>query len=132
MSENLKSALLILAVISLIPISYYIRESRNDEIEKNSGFAIGHIYKKTWSLKNGNQWHYRFYYHPKWYTGYKSDHVDYDISVNDYFLIEFSTLDPQKNKIHFNYKLKEIDSITIKAYYDTIPFHLNFNSVSKK
>lgn len=120
--EDIKTILLglgLLIIIFIVP--YFWRKSKSDDIEKNKKYTIGVISKKTGSLKNGYHWHYEFYYNGKKYEAYRSTHIGYDVKVGNYFLIQFSSKNPEYSKVFYEYQL-EPDKIEYKNYvWDTIP-----------
>ncbi len=105
--EKIKSLLLIVLVFSLFPLSYFYRRYKRDDIETNSKFAIGRIFKLTTSLKSGDAWYYQFKYKDNVYENYRSTHVDYDVAIGDYFLVNFSSKNPEHSEILYDYKLDE-------------------------
>lgn len=119
--EKIKSLLLILIVLLLFPLSYLYRRFRSNDIETHTKFTVGKIFKFTTSLKSGNAWHYQFKYRDSIYENYRSTHVDYDVSMGDYFLVNFSSKNPEHNKILYEYKLNEDKLNCIDSVWDTIP-----------
>lgn len=91
--------------IAIGVVPFFCRKEKRDEINKHTMYAVGVITKKTGSLKNGNHWHYKFKYKGEEYQSYKSTSVKYDIAVGDYYLIQFSYKDPEKNTILYEYKV---------------------------
>lgn len=57
-----------------------------------------------------------------WYENYRSTHIDYDVNKGDYFLVNFSSKDPEHSKILYRYKLNK-DKLTYSVW-DTIPFSI--------
>ena len=86
MTEQIKSLLVILAVIALFfVVPYFWRQNRDKDIQQNSKYTCGKIIKKTGSLKNGNHWHYQFFANGRLYEDYRSTRVDYNVNIGDYF-----------------------------------------------
>lgn len=84
--EQIKFAFLLsFVVVAFFIIPYFIRKIKNKDIKENSKYAICEIFKKTSSLKSGEQWHYRFKYKNSIYESYRSTHIDYDVSSGDFF-----------------------------------------------
>jgi len=119
--------ILLLAAV-LFGGSYLWRRHRDNDISENRLYAFGRIYKRSGSLKNGTHWHYRFNYHRTPYESYRSTHVDYDISIGDYFLIEFSSKDPDHSKILYQYKLKTYRPALLDSLWKAIPESLVVSS----
>jgi len=119
--EKTKSLLLIIIVLSLFPISYFYRRIISNDIKDHSKFTVGKIFKLTSSLKSGNAWHYQFTYNGNQYENYRSTHVDYDVNIGDYFLVNFSTINPAHSKILYDYKLNLDKANLIDQIWDTIP-----------
>lgn len=103
---------IILFVTSLFLGTYLYRKHRDDDIKAHSKFAVGKIIKFTTSLKSGNSWHYEFKYGDTIFQGSRSTHVDYDVKMGEYFLVNFSTKDPDHSKILYDYKLNRVCSAT--------------------
>ena len=101
--------------------SYLYRRYISDDIKSHSKFTIGKIFKQTGSLTSGNAWHYQFLYQGKLYEGYRSTHVDYDVNLGDYFLVNFSSTDPKHSKVLYDYKLKNGRLNYIDSVWDEIP-----------
>lgn len=128
MTEREKSGLFaLLLVIIIFGVPYLWRRYRDNDIKVNSKYAFAKIVKKTGSLKNGNHWHYGFYYRDTLISGSWSTHADYNVNMGDYFIVNFSSKDPEHNKILYDYKLKKIQSEIVKKVWDTIPKSLTMS-----
>lgn len=127
--EKIKSLWLIIIILVIFPLSYLYRRYRSNDIETNSKFAIGKILKLTTSLKSGNAWHYQFKYEGNIFESYRSTHVDYDVNVGDYFLVHFSTKDPEHSKVLYDYKLNDDKLNYVDSVWDTIPQSLLHSSL---
>lgn len=114
----------ILFVFALFLFSYLYRKHKSNDIETHSKFTIGEIFKFTTSLKSGNAWHYKFKYNNNWYENYRSTHVDYDVNKGDYFLVNFSSKDPEHSKILYEYKLNNDRLNYVDSVWDTIPLSI--------
>jgi hypothetical protein len=129
MTEKRKS---LFAAIILIGITFLVsflwRKYRDDDIKSHSRYTFGRIEIKRGSLKNGNQWYYDFFVNGNLYQGYRSTHVDYDVKIGDYFLVNYSSVNPQHNKILYDYRLKSFDSTIVRKVYKEIPFELVENA----
>jgi hypothetical protein len=119
--EKRNSFLFIIIILSLFPLSYLYRKYRNNDIEANSKFAIGKIINFTTSLKSGDAWHYEFKFNDQVYENYKPTHVDYDVKMGDYFLVNFSSKTPEHSKILYDYKLNSDKLNCIDSIWDTVP-----------
>jgi hypothetical protein len=97
------------------------RQNRDKDIKQHSQYACGRIIRRTGSLKNGNHWHYEFFINGRMFEGYRSTHVDYNVSVGDYFLVNFSKVNPQHSKIMYEYKLKNYDSAIVRQVWNKVP-----------
>lgn len=107
MTDKQKSlGFLIIFLILIFGISYLWRKYRDNDIKNHSKFAFAKIFKKTGSLKNGNHWHYSFAFGGKTYSGMFPTHVDYDVNIGEYFLVNFSSINPAHNRIFYKNKLK--------------------------
>lgn len=110
-------------MLLLFGIPWAWRRYRDKDIENNKKYAIGKVTKLLGSLKNGEQFYYNFCYDKTIYTGYRSSHVDYDVNVGDFFLVNFSSLDPSHSRMLYEYKVR--DSTFANRYinitWDTIP-----------
>jgi hypothetical protein len=107
MTNKQKSLLTLFILLVLIfGIPYLWRSYRDNDIKSHSKFTFAKIFKKTGSLKNGSHWHYSFTYEGQPYFGHWSTHVDYDVNIGEYFLVNFSSKNPDHNKIFYNCKLK--------------------------
>ena len=122
MTEKQKSfwLILIFAVI-LFGGTYLWRSYRDGDIKVNSTYAFAKILRKVGSLKNGNDWKYEFYFRGKSYQSYRSTHVDYDVKIGDYFLVNFSSKNPNHNRLEYDYKLKTYRPDLINRAWDKIP-----------
>ena len=128
MSKQQKSFLTLIVLLTLIfGIPYLWRRHRDSDIREHSKYAFGKIVKQTGSLKNGNHWQYEFYFHDTLYNGFWPTHVDYDVGLGDYVLINFSSSDPGHNKPIYRYKLRQYDPAVIKQVWDTIPASLTID-----
>jgi len=119
--ERIQWFFIILFFFALFLGSYLYRRYISDDIKLHSQFAIGKIFKQTGSLKSGNAWHYQFLYHGKLYEGYRSTHVDYDVNLGDYFLVNFSSTDPNHSKMLYDYKLNNDKLNYVDSVWDEIP-----------
>lgn len=128
MTKQQKSLIqIVLFLTVLFGGSYLWRRYRDNDIKEHSEYAFGRIQRKTSSLKNGNHWHYEFYFHDTLHDGYWPTHVDYDVHIGDYILINFSSKDPEHNKPLYQYKLKQYEPTVVKQTWDTIPKNLTIN-----
>lgn len=93
-------------VIVLIILPYFWRRNRDEDIEKNKRYTFCKILSKVGSLKNGNEWYCQFSYDGKIYSSHRSTHVDYDVKVGECYLVKFSFLKPEHNKLLYEFKLK--------------------------
>ncbi len=116
-------SIFILAVL-LFGGSWLCRRHKAQARDYNKYYAFSKIFKHVWTLKNSTQYYYNFQYKDKKYEGYKSENVKYDINIGDYFLVLFSSTDPDNNEILYKYKLKK-EFITNANYNgDTIPLSI--------
>ncbi|MFG6687923.1 hypothetical protein ACGK9U_15180 [Mariniflexile sp. HNIBRBA6329] len=90
----------------ILIIGFIISKSikKENDISENYSFTFGKIYKKTKNLTDRNcssNYYYEFYFNGIKYSGEDCGH-DYFI-VNDklYCKVEFSTADPNQNKMYF-------------------------------
>ena len=118
---NKKSIPIIIFILVLFIISFLWRKDKKKDIEANSKYTIGRITKQLSSLKNGRQWYYEFIYKGKTYEWYRSTHIGYDVNVGDYFLVEFSSKNPENSKILYEYQLKPDQGESKYFVWDTIP-----------
>jgi hypothetical protein len=122
MTKKQKSLLTLFILLVLIfRIPYLWRKYRNDDIKDHSKFAFAKIFKKTGSLKNGNHWHYAFTFEGKPYFGHWSTHEDYDVNIGEYFLVNFSSTNPDHNKICYKNKLKVNPTLIKDSVWDIPP-----------
>jgi hypothetical protein len=120
-----KKSLPVIAIVLLIVlISFLWQKNRDIDIKLNSKYAIAKITKQLSSLKNGNQWYYEFGYNGKLYEWYRSTHAGYDVKVGDYFLVEFSSKNPEHSKILYQYQLKPEKLSQVNYIGDTVPTDL--------
>ncbi len=125
MSRETKSFLTLIVLLVLIfGVPYLWRNYRDTDIKENSKYTFGKIVRKTSSLKNGHNWNYDFYFKNQVYRGFWPTHVNYDVQIGDYFIVNFSSKDPTHNKILYDYKLKRSDLNSIGQVWDTIPMTL--------
>ena len=125
MSKQKKSLLFAFIVCSLIlGLPYLWRKYRDNDIKENSKYTFGKVIKKTNSLKNGKRWHYDFYFENVLYNGRWPTHVDYDVKMGDYFIVNFSSKNPEHNKILYDYKLKAYLPEVVNQAWDTIPLSI--------
>jgi hypothetical protein len=129
--EQIKFLLLILALLSFFLISYIYRRYVRNDIKINSKFTIGYIYDFTTSLKSGDAWHYRFKYKDSVYTNSRPTHIDYDVKLGDYFLVNFSGKEPMHSTILYDYKLNEGKLSYIDSIWDTIPTSILHSALKK-
>jgi hypothetical protein len=129
MTKHEKSLLSVIVFgILIFGIPYLWRQYRDNDIKDNSKYAFGKIIKRTGSLKNGKRWHYSFYYKDSLIQGRWPTHVNYDIRIGDYILVNFSSSDPEHNKPLYNYKLKQYKPEIVKQVWDTIPLLLTIDT----
>jgi hypothetical protein len=129
MTEREKSFLFAITLCILIfGIPYLWRRNRDNDIRDNSKYAFAKIIKKTNSLKNGHAWHYDFLYKGEKYKGRWPTHVDYNVKIGDYFIVNFSSKDPDHNKPIYDYKLKQYKEGIINQVWDTIPQSLTISA----
>jgi hypothetical protein len=122
--EKIKFTILIVIVLSFFPLSYLYRRHISNDIDTHSKYTIGKIVKFSTSLKSGDAWHYEFKYNGRVYEDYRSTHVDYDVKMSDYFLINFSSQEPEHSKILYQYKLNSDKLNYIDSIWDTIPLSI--------
>lgn len=111
----------VLFIFFIFFISYLCRRNRENDIENHSKFTIGQIIKFSTTLKSGDYWDYQFEYNGKIYKNSKPTHVDYNVKIGDYFLVNFSSKDPEHSKILYEYKLNDDKIKYIHSVWDTIP-----------
>jgi hypothetical protein len=122
MKNFLNSKLFAIIICALIfGIPYLWRRYRDSDIEQHRKYAFARIVKKTGSLKNGTDWYYDFYFQNILQQGHWPTHVDYAVTIGDYFLVTFSSKDPSHNKILYDHKLKTYDQSLLTMVWDTIP-----------
>jgi len=109
----------IILVFFVIP--YFFRMSKAKEITQHSLYAAGKITKKTGSLINGEHWHYTFVFRNKIYEDYLSDVNAFDIKVGNYFLVNFSSINPKSSHLLFQYRFKDDVIKYIDSFWTTIP-----------
>lgn len=130
--EKIKSILGGLVFFGLLfGASFLWRKSKEEDIKQNSKYTIGEIIKKTGSLNSGEQWHYRFKFKGKYFEGYRSTHIDYNVAIGDYFLINFSSKNPDHSVLSYEYKLKINATGLTDSVWDTIPTNLFVTSLKK-
>lgn len=112
---------LLFLLILLFGLSYLWRRYRDDDIKNNSKYAFAKVIEKTGSLKNGNSWHYRFAFQERTFEGHWSTHKDYDVNVGEYFLVNFSSIDPGHNKILYKHKLRVTPYIVKDSVWNSPP-----------
>jgi hypothetical protein len=127
--KTIITGLVLLLFIFLI--SFLWRKSRDEDIKMHSKYTIAKITKQLGSLNNGRQWYYEFIYNNKTYEGYKSTHVDYEVNVGDYFLVNFSSENPNHNKLLYDYKIYDSINKTSNIVWDTIPTHITHSARKK-
>jgi len=88
----------------ILSVPYVWRRYRDLDIKENNEYAFAMIVKKTGSLINGNHWHYDFYFKRRLFQGHLLTHVHYNVQIGDYFIVNFSSNDPDHNKILYDYK----------------------------
>jgi hypothetical protein len=122
MTKQQKSYLTLLILLLLIfGVPYLWRRYRDNDIENNRKYAFAKIIKKSGSLKNGNSWHYEFTFQGKLFKGHWSTDKDYDVNIGDYFLVIFSSVNPDHNKIIYKYKLRVNNQIVKDSVWNTPP-----------
>lgn len=99
--------------IVIVVVPYFCRRSKRIEIDKHTAYAVGVITKKTGSLKNGNHWHYKFMYKGKEYEENRQTEEVYDVAIGDFYLVQFSYKEPDKNTILYEYKIRPERAITL-------------------
>jgi hypothetical protein len=114
--KGLKSLIFILVVFSLFPLSYFYRKNISDDIRDHSLYTIGKVIAVTGSLKSGDAWKYKFLYRNTEYTGFRSTHVDYQISPGNFVVINFSEKDPTHSLLIYEYRIKPDSG----KYYGTV------------
>jgi hypothetical protein len=113
----------LLATIAIIFVilPYFDRKKEAKDIADHSKFALGKIVRLSHTLKSGDYWHYHFRYLGNDYEDSHPTHVDYDVNIGDYFLLNFSSANPEHNKILYQYKLNTAYSNRMDSIWDTIP-----------
>lgn len=97
-------------VFVFIVVPYFQRKAEREDIKKHSLFTVGKIFKRTSSLKSGKYWNYVYKFKGVEYFDSRSTHVAYDVNIGDYFLVNFSSANPEHNMIYYNYKLANLKS----------------------
>lgn len=120
---------IILIVFIILP--YFWRKNEAYDIKENSQFTIGKITRFSRTLKSGDYWHYGFKYKDSVYENSRSTHVEYDIKIGDYFLVNFSSKDPEHSKILYEYKLNDDRLNYIDSVWDTIPLSILHSGLKK-
>lgn len=130
--ERVKLAILIsIIAIAFIILPFFWRQEDANDIERHSKFAIGKIVRLSSTLKSGDYWHYEFRYKNNIYTNSSPTHIDYRVSVGDYFLINFSSQNPENSKIFYEYKLDKNEENYKDSVWDTIPKSLLRSSIKE-
>ena len=119
--EKLNLSVTLLFIFLLFFSSYLYRRSIKNDIKEHSKFTVGKIRKITTSLKSGDAWGYEFKYNNRFYEGSKSTHVDYDVKIGDYFIVNFSDKSPNNSNILYHYKLNDNNKMYLDSVWDTIP-----------
>lgn len=114
----------ILFIVLLFFLSYLYRRNRDVDIKNHSMFAIGKIIRFSRTLSSGDYWHYKFTYNDSVYENSQPTHVDYDVKMGDYFLVNFSAKDPEHSKILYTYKLNGGKLNCTDSVWDTIPLSI--------
>lgn len=113
-----------LFVFSLFFFSYLYRRHIKNDIQGHSKFTIGKIIRFSRTLSSGDYWHYHFKYNDSIYENSRPTHVDYDANLGDYFLVNFSSKNPEHNKMLYEYKLNADKSNYNDSVWDTIPLSI--------
>lgn len=131
--KNRKTQKLVLTifVLLLFLFPFFYRKSISNDISDHSKFAIGKIIRFTTSLKSGDAWHYQFNYNNHIYVDSRPTHVDYDVKMGEYFLVNFSSKDPEHSKILYQYKLNSGKLNYIDSVWDTIPLSILHSGFKK-
>jgi hypothetical protein len=125
MRKKPKPFLILFVLLILIFGGPYLwRRYRDNDIKEHSEYAFAKIVKQTGSLINGHHWHYDFYFKDKLYQGHWPTNIDYNVQIGDYFIVNFSTKEPEHNKILYNYKLIQYDPNVVYKTWDTIPLSI--------
>jgi hypothetical protein len=114
----------IVFIFSLFLLSYLYRRNRFQDIENHSKFAIGEIIKFSTTLKSGDYWDYQFKYNGKIYQNSRPTHVEYNVRIGDYLLVNFSSKNPNHSKILYEYKLNDNRLNYRDSVWDTIPISI--------
>jgi hypothetical protein len=123
--ERLKFVILLsIIAIAFVIIPYFLRKAETTDIVANSKFVIGKIIRLSSTLKSGDYWHYQFKYKNSIYENSQPTHVDYDVNIGDYFLVNFSTKNPEHSKIFYKYKLVATEQDYADSTWDTIPEYI--------
>lgn len=106
MNKSNKVKVFICLVFILI-IGFVISDRINNEneISENYSFAYGKIYRKTKNWTNRNctaNYYYQFHYNGKSYKGEDCGHNYFVVNEKLFCKIEFSTKNPNQNKLNFS------------------------------
>ncbi|MEO6231433.1 MAG: hypothetical protein ABJB11_07600 [Ferruginibacter sp.] len=130
--ERLKFFILLsIIVIVFFIIPYFLRKAETADIAANSKFAMGKIIRLTRTLKSGKFWHYQFKYKNIIFENSQSTHVDYDVNLGDYFLVNFSTKNPEHSEMFYKYKLAATKQNYVDSTWNTIPEYILTSGLTK-
>ena len=130
--ERIKfAALLAIIGVVFIILPYFFRKDEAKGIKAHSKFALGKIIRKSSTLKSGDYWHYQFKYKENVYENSRATHVNYDVDIGDYFLVNFSSKNPENSKILYEYKLNADKLNYVDSLWDTIPQNILHSSLKK-
>ncbi len=123
-SKTVNLIVSVLFIFLLFFLSYLYRRNRDNDIESHSKYTIGKIIRFSTTLTSGDYWDFRFKYNDSVYKNSRPTHVDYDVKMGDYFLVNFSSKDPEHSKILYQYKLNSDKINYIDSIWDTIPLSI--------
>lgn len=119
----IKKILQWLLLVAIMVMLFYNPIRIKKDISEHTKYSICTIFKESSSLKNGEHYHYYFYYLGNKIERYNSKNRNYKVQFGNRFLVKFSYKDPDHSKIMYDYPISDsIESPT--NGWDSIPFFI--------
>lgn len=124
MTKKTLQYIALIVIIGLLLLGIYNPYRRENEIKKHLRYTVAVVYKESGSLKNGEHYHYKFYYNGTEYEAYNSKNRNYIVKFGDWYVVEFSYKDPAIAKIHYEWPVPHNLGPFPVAGWDKVPDHI--------
>lgn len=111
----------IVAFAPVILIAYFSSQQEEEDIEKNKSLTYGIVTRSTPLVKKFSKriYHYKFNVNGKTYSGSSTGWISDNINYGNYYPVEFSTKNPEHNRIDFKIEYSYVVETTESGKIDT-------------